>query len=224
MHPLVAFAVLPPACYLCGAVPFGWIAGRLNGIDIREHGSRNVGATNVARVLGWAWGLAVFVLDLAKGLAPVAVAGRLLLEHPVGGDERAVHLARALCVFAAVAGHVWTFWLRFRGGKGVATALGAVLAVWPEYTWAGIVGFAVWLATVAVTRYVSAASIAGAVGFTAAYFAFAGSAALGAQLPLAVLAAGASVLIIVKHRGNIARLLAGTEPRLGTGVGGEGRE
>lgn len=218
MNPLVAFAALPGACYFCSAIPFGYLAGRLKGIDIREHGSRNVGATNVGRVLGRSWGIAVFALDVAKGFSPVFLAGSwLAANREAGGDERLLHLARVLCAFAAVAGHMWTFWLGFRGGKGVATALGAVLAIWPEYTYAGAAAFAVWLLTVLLTRYVSLASMLAATGFAAAYFVMAGAAALAGQSPLAAFAVLTAVLIIVKHRSNIGRLLAGTEPKIGGG-------
>jgi glycerol-3-phosphate acyltransferase PlsY len=215
MDPLISFVALPAACYLCGSVPFGWIAGRTKGIDIREHGSKNVGATNVGRVMGKPWGIAVFVLDVTKGLLPVLAAGAYLREH-YHGDERLLHLARVLCAFAAVAGHVWTFWLGFKGGKGVATALGAVVAIWPEFTYAGGVGLAVWLLTAAGTRYVSLASMVGVVGFAAAYFVMAGRAAVESQVPLAAFAVVTAVLIVVKHRSNVGRLMAGTEPKIGS--------
>jgi glycerol-3-phosphate acyltransferase PlsY len=219
MEAILAFVVLPAACYFCGAIPFGWLIGKAHGIEIREHGSKNVGATNVGRVLGRRWGLLTFALDVAKGALPVLAVPFVLGDRL--DSEALYQLSRVLCAFAAVAGHLYTFWLGFKGGKGVATALGAIVAIWPEFTWAGLAAFGVWLAVVAISRYVSLASITAAAAFPLAYLGWLAWAAWGAwaawqnQVPLMVFSVLTAVLIIVKHRANIARLLAGTEPKIG---------
>lgn len=192
MHIAVLFAI----AYLAGSVPFGLLLGRLSGKDIRQYGSGNIGATNVWRVCGWRWGLAAFVLDFAKGLAPVLLAGADVWP----GIAAAV---------GAVLGHTFPVWLRFRGGKGVATSAGAV---------AGLMGgafgiaIAVFIITVAVSHYISLGSMTASVALAAAAYCLLPD-ALGADLPLFVLSLVLMALIIVRHRGNISRILAGTENR-----------
>ena len=123
-----------PAAFLCGSIPFGMLIARARGIDIRAHGSGNIGATNVGRVLGRTWGVAVFALDVCKGLAPVLVAGAALgtLGH-IAAPARDAWLVLATAA-AAILGHVFCPWLRFKGGKGVATSLGALAGVFPVLT------------------------------------------------------------------------------------------
>ncbi|HEY8417963.1 MAG TPA: glycerol-3-phosphate 1-O-acyltransferase PlsY [Limnochordales bacterium] len=185
------------ACYLLGAVPFGFLAGRLWGnVDIRTMGSGNIGATNVLRTLGAVPAVLVLLLDAAKGWAAVWVALRL------GLSEAAV----AGAALAAVAGHNWPVFLGFRGGRGIATALGVLIALAPMVA-AVLVG--VWLIIVVSTRYVSLGSMVASallplllvVGRFPGAYAVAG-------LILAVTA-------IWRHRPNIARLLVGTEHRIG---------
>ena len=152
-------AFVPLAAYLVGAIPFGYLVARLNGVDIFRAGSGNIGATNVARVVGRRAGLLVFALDMLKGAVPVALAvplSRLLTEDPVttGRDE----LVRVLAAVAAFLGHLFPVWLGFRGGKGVATGLGTVLVLVPG---PAAVALLVWLAAVSAKHFVSFGSILG---------------------------------------------------------------
>ncbi len=192
--------------YLLGSIPFGFIAARLNGIDIREHGSKNIGATNVWRVCGRKYGLPVFILDAVKGVGTVLLARWLAVQWPA--DAALAAITGAIC---CVLGHSFPVWLNFKGGKGVATSLGVLLAMLPCEA---LAAFGVWLAVFFLSRYVSLASIAAAVALP--------SFAIVAQLlgwgrgwPYAGFAVVAGVLVVVRHKGNIQRLRAGTESRFG---------
>ncbi len=211
---IALWVLLPLGAYLVGATPFAWIIARYRGVDLRTVGSGNIGATNVGRACGRAWGYLCFVLDVAKGLAPTWAAGALLVAN--GGVpapwEQVVWLATGS---ASVVGHVAPFWLGFRGGKGVATSLGVVLGVYPYFTFAGLAALGVWIAVVLASRYVSLASIVAAGAFLPLLAAFNGAGRVGDLGPMFAFAATIVALIIVRHRGNIARLLAGTENRIG---------
>ncbi len=194
------------AGYLFGSVPFGLLVARLKGIDIREHGSKNIGATNVWRVCGAKFGLPVFILDALKAVAAVLLA-RWLAVH-FSGDGAWCGIAGAM---SCVLGHSFPIWLQFKGGKGVATSLGGLLALLPLE---GVTAFAVWLIVFFASRYVSLASIAAAVALPIL--------ATGAQLmgwghgwPCVGFAAAVALLVIIRHKANIQRLLAGTENRFG---------
>jgi glycerol-3-phosphate acyltransferase PlsY len=192
------------AGYLCGALPFGLWLGRLRGIDVREHGSRNLGATNVYRVLGPPLGLLTLALDIAKGAVPAWLLPGLpfFAAFPGGREWCAVTVG-----LAAVAGHVWTCFAGFRGGKGVATTVGVLLAVAPV---AFAVFAGVFLVTLAVTRYVSLGSILGSVAFVVALL-WQSAGHLGRPaLWMGVLLA---VLVIARHKDNLARLRRGEERR-----------
>lgn len=187
------------ASYLLGSIPTSYLAAKIGaGIDLREHGSKNLGATNLYRVLGWKYAIPVGAFDVAKGAVPVAVFGAF-----AGGDA---WVPVALGV-AAVIGHVYPVFMKFRGGKGVATAAGAVLALAPAAL--GISAL-VWIAVLVATGYVSLASMLGAIVFPIAVRLLdPGNAyTLGVGVLLAV-------FIIVTHRSNIKRLLAGEENRFG---------
>lgn len=203
---LIAFA------YFCGALPFGYWAGRMKGIDIRQHGSGNIGATNVIRVLGKKTGIPVFILDMLKGFAPTFLAA-WWMKSRCGADANAATLVAVLCAAAAVLGHTFTFWLGFKGGKGVATYIGILAGLY----WPGAVVFAlVWLATAFLTRYSSlSALVACTVVPFAAWLGPAVAQASGGDRRVALVAAALSLLVFVTHRGNIARLLAGTESKIG---------
>ena len=179
--------------YLFGSIPFGLVLARLRGLDIREHGSGNIGATNVARNLGKKLGLLVLLLDAAKGALPVLAARWLGLEPSV----------IAAVAWAAIAGHCFPVWLRFRGGKGVATTLGALVALEPLAT---AIALGVFFLIFLITRIVAAGSIGVAVALPLAVL-------LHGTAPDAVLALtiALGLLIIVRHRGNIARMLRGEE-------------
>ena len=193
--------------YLLGAAPFGYLIARAKGVDIRERGSGNIGATNVGRVLGRGWGVLCFVLDVGKGLVPTLIVSRL---H---ADEAGVSLAAVLVGLAAIVGHNWPVYLGFRGGKGVATSCGVFLALF----WQGVViALGIWVVTVALTRYVSVGSMAAGVALPVCALALQEDPLGREGIALTAFAALAAVLSIVRHRANIARLLKGTEHKIGT--------
>lgn len=191
----LAVAVLL-ASYVLGSIPFSYLVARSRGVDVRRVGSGNVGATNVMRSAGAAAGLAAFALDFLKGMAASVLALRFSPEGP----------GPAMAAVAAVLGHMYPVWLRFRGGKGVATGAGAFLPLAAVPTAAGLLAFAVVLAA---TRYASIASISGTVALAALAF------LLGYPRPVAVAAGVLGLLIVWKHRANLKRVAAGTESRVG---------
>lgn len=200
------------AAYLIGSVPFGYIAGRLNGIDLREHGSRNIGATNAVRVLGKGWGIPVFVMDFLKGLVPL-----LLMKYHLGGAVTAFtpeQMGWFLGVmFAVILGHTFTCFLKFKGGKGVATTGGCLFALSP---WVGLGALLFWLGSMVITRYVSFSSIMAGVGMiavAAAEFCFCDAGCSVADVMVLGLLAIILILVTVKHRANIVRIMNGTEPK-----------
>jgi glycerol-3-phosphate acyltransferase PlsY len=212
---------LVPIAYLLGSIPFGLIVARTRGIDPRTAGSKNIGATNVGRLLGGKFFAIVFTLDLLKGLIPMLAAGSVLLNLQGRPQEyRAQDYALWLLVgFAAIFGHMFSVFLKFKGGKGVATSAGVLLGLFPYYTLPGLVSILIFLILFKLTRYVSVASMAGSASFAFAYLGI-GLAMrwpiLGAQWPLLAFAIFMAALIIYKHRGNLARLRAGTENRIGS--------
>ena len=200
------------AAYLIGAIPFGYLAGRLNGIDLREHGSCNIGATNAVRVLGKKWGIPVFLLDFAKGYVPL-----LLMKLHLGGDATqfgAGEMGWFLGVmFALVMGHTYTCYLGFKGGKGVATTAGCMMALSPL-----LLGLAlsVWILMMALTRWVSLSSMVAGVAMVVLgmyEFWWADGALSAPDMMLIGLLGLICILIIVKHRANISRIINGTEPK-----------
>lgn len=187
--------------YIVGATPFGFLAGKMKGIDIRDHGSGNIGATNVLRTLGKPIGITVLVMDVLKGLIPVVIAQSL-------SDNSLVHVMTAI---TTILGHNYTFWLRFKGGKGIATTGGAVLPIMP---FALIAAVLIWLITVKTTRYVSLASIAAAITIPVIITV---RGLIQNNLDFIILGLGLFVclLAIWKHRGNIGRLRRGEELQFG---------
>jgi len=211
---------LLPVAYLLGSVPFGLIVARRYGVDPRKAGSGNIGATNVGRLLGKKVGITVFVLDLLKGLIPTLAASWVVAEQLIltGSAGQAVYGLWLAVGFAAIAGHMFSMFLKFKGGKGVATSAGVVLGVWPDYTVAAVVVLAVWAVCFKVTKIVSLSSIIAAIMFPAAYAGTAlvmGRELFGPRWPLLAFAAVVALMIVWKHRANIARLRAGTEHRFG---------
>ena len=204
--PVLAIALSITGSYLLGSVPFGLLAARLKGVDIRKHGSGNIGATNVWRVCGWRCGLPVFALDVLKGVAAVVLARWLAVKF--SGDAAWCGIAAAM---ACIIGHSFPVWLGFRGGKGVATSLGVFLGLmWMP----SVAALLVWFAVFKMSGYVSLASIVAAVVLPAAAVAMQFT---GWQpgWTLCGFAAFAGLLVILRHRSNIARLRAGTENRFG---------
>jgi len=183
--------------FFFGAIPWGFIAGRLRGVDLRERGSGNIGATNTLRELGAAAGVTVLILDAFKGWASVALA---LYLH----TSPWIVVAAGLC---AVLGHIYSPFVRFNGGKGVATSLGVLLGLSPLVAGGALVIF---LAVVIVTRYVSLGSIVAAAGQAGLFW------LLPVPLPYRLFGLLAGVFVIVRHRKNIARLQAGAESKFGT--------
>jgi len=182
--------------FLIGSIPWGWLLTRRRGIDIRQVGSGNIGATNVARALGLRWGLLVLVLDMLKGFLPVWAVHLWVPDRSAWSGWVAV---------SVVAGHMFTPWLRFRGGKGVATAAGAFLALEP---WALLMAFGVFLIVFSLTETVSVASLSAALAFgliDKVLFEVSGPAFVPTGLVI--------LLIWVRHTDNLRRILRGQEPR-----------
>jgi glycerol-3-phosphate acyltransferase PlsY len=206
---------LIPIAYLIGCIPFGLLVGLAKGVDPRTAGSRNIGATNVARLLGGRYFGVVFTLDMLKGLIPTAAAAFLL--HRAGHALSATdYLLWLLVGFAAIAGHMFSLFLKFKGGKGVATSAGVLLGLFPYFTWPGLIAIGIWVILFLITRYVSLASIIGVGCFPIAYVVVGKLMdwpIFAEQLPLLIFAVFVASLIIYKHRTNIARLRAGTENR-----------
>lgn len=184
------------ACYLIGSIPFGWIFGRVKGIDIRHYGSGSIGTTNVKRVLGSKWGLLTMVTDTFKGFAAF-----LLAFHFVG-DQRLALLGG----LAAVLGHVFPCYIGWKGGKGVATTLGVLLALQPL---TGFFAFSLWVMVVVATRYVSLASIIASIALMVMEW------RTCPDLAIRYTITAACVLIVVMHHQNIRRLLRGEESKMG---------
>jgi glycerol-3-phosphate acyltransferase PlsY len=201
---VLAFVVLFVLAYLCGSIPFGLVIGKLfYGVDVRQHGSGNVGTTNVFRVLGTKAGVAVLVCDMLKGYVPAALAAWLF--HP----WFAIFIAAA-----PVVGHMYSVFLRFRGGKGIATGAAVVLALVPLVF---AIILVVWIALVLTTRYVSVASLAAATLVPVLAVAF--------REPLPYQIAGVLVAVVIwwAHRGNLKRLFTGEENRVRLPWTGGGR-
>ena len=201
------------AAYLIGSVPFGYLAGRLNGIDLREHGSHNIGATNAVRVLGKKWGIPVFICDFLKGYLPLLAAIHLVSGgQPDIAQFSPAQMGWCLGVMAAVVlGHTFTCFLKFRGGKGVATMAGCLVAFHPVVAGSALGIFVVMMA---LTRYVSLSSLmAGLMMVVSAAWLFVNND--GVVTPAEWMALGMLFLIFVlvlwKHRSNIVRICRGTE-------------
>jgi glycerol-3-phosphate acyltransferase PlsY len=195
--------------YFCGSIPFGWFAGKLCGIDIREHGSKNIGATNVIRVCGKGVGIPVFLLDVLKGWFPTWLSQQWLAQHGYGVTWTST--LGILAGVAAVLGHNYTCWLKGRGGKGVATSLGLLFGTAPL---AALIGFGVWFIALKMTRYVSMASILAALAVPLVLLGMMWRSG-GWNLVLLVFITSMALLLIWRHKANIQRLRAGTEPKVG---------
>jgi glycerol-3-phosphate acyltransferase PlsY len=204
--PILAYILTAIAAYLIGSTPTGYLVAKARGIDIRTVGSGNIGATNAMRALGKPAGIFVLLMDALKGYAACAWLSSGVIAVFALPLEQQENL-RILAGIAAVLGHNFTCWLKFRGGKGIATTGGVYLALAP---WAVLIGLAAFTLAVLASRYVSIGSIVAAVALPAAVWILPPH-----NLLLGIVTTALGVMAIYKHRGNIQRLMAGTESRLG---------
>lgn len=204
---MVTLAVLLIGSYLLGSIPFGYLAGRLGGIDIRQVGSGNVGATNVVRVLGKIYGYPVFALDVLKGFAAVKISMSMTPGPPPQWNS--AEIAGILAGMSSVLGHLYPPWLNFKGGKGVATAGGVLLALMPIAT---LIGAAIWIIVFWLTRYVSLASVTAAVLLPIVILVVSWQ-DQNRKKPLVYSSVCVAALVVWRHRSNLSRLMRGTEPR-----------
>ncbi len=209
--PILGYILTAFGAYLLGSIPTGFMLARARGIDIRKVGSGNIGATNVFRILGTVAGVGVLLVDALKGwLAVVVLAPEIGRWLYPGADPLAREWFRVVGGICAILGHNYTCWLRFKGGKGIATSAGTLLALVP---WSLLIAFVVWLVIFVLTRYVSLASIAAAFVLPFATW------LTGQSTLLIVLTAAMALLAIHKHKSNIQRLLKGTEHKIGARKG-----
>jgi len=200
--------------YLLGSIPFAQIIAKAHKIDLRKVGSGNIGATNLSRALGRKWGYFCFALDVFKGFIPVFVVSGFFSD---AGDIRQQFGLLAVGA-ASVTGHMFPVYLKFKGGKGVATSFGAALGLWPYYTICALAAFTVWVFVVLIWRYVSLASIAAAVSFCITLVVgvlIVPGWNLSRVWPLVIVSVLIPVLVIFRHKANIKRLMAGTESKVG---------
>jgi glycerol-3-phosphate acyltransferase PlsY len=193
--------------YLIGSFPAGFLAGRIAGVDIRKVGSGNIGATNVLRILGKRFGYPVFLIDFLKGFIAVELAG-LIANHAQAGESCAEFCAMTAGVFAVI-GHSYPLWLRFKGGKGVATSIGVFFGLMPL---AALVVCAVWIITFEISRYVSLASVVAALCLPVAVVVISLFKSPSGPV-LFYFSLCITAMVVVRHRSNLARLFHGTEPR-----------
>lgn len=217
MKPRQRVTCLLPVAYMLGSVPFGLVVGRLKGVDLLSHGSKNIGATNAGRLLGRKYFFIVFLLDMLKGLLPMLAAGLLLSDQLEKHGKLNFHqnIMWLAVGFAAIIGHMFSAFLKFRGGKGIATSAGVIMGLFPYFTLPGIGMFLVWYVTFKLFRYVSLASMVAAITFPLFYAGIGiwqGWPLTGDQLPLGIFTVIVTGLIIYKHRSNIRRLIQGKEP------------
>jgi glycerol-3-phosphate acyltransferase PlsY len=204
---IVTWLVCAVAAYLLGSIPSGFLVAQARGVDIRKVGSGNIGATNVVRTLGKGPGILVLLMDALKGWLSVAALPRVvlaLLVPSLSQEPLALETMQIIGGICAILGHNYTCWLQFKGGKGIATSAGVLLALVP---WALLIILTIWFVLFSTTRYVSLASIAASAALPVASW-------LTHESLTKVIVTGAmGALAIYKHKGNIQRLLEGTEPR-----------
>ena len=217
MYPIFIPAII--GAYLLGSIPFGLLIAWVHGRDLRSIGSGNIGATNVARALGRKWAYICFALDVLKGLVPMLAVLPLTTSLSAQSQtEKTIVLFLWLAVgCAAILGHIFPVYLKFKGGKGVSTSFGVALGLWPYYTICALIAIAVWAVVVFIWRYVSLASVTASVAFPLALIV---SIALrpGWEIahlwPLVIAATAIPLMVIIRHRENIKRLLSGTESKI----------
>ncbi|HEV3100567.1 MAG TPA: glycerol-3-phosphate 1-O-acyltransferase PlsY [Candidatus Udaeobacter sp.] len=204
---MLAFAVVVTGSYLLGSIPFGYLTGRIAGIDIRKCGSGNVGATNVIRTLGKGYGYPVFVADFLKGFGAVKIS--MLVATRLQPGWSSSEMFGIVAAISSVLGHSFPVWLNFKGGKGVATSAGALFCLAPV---AALVGASVWILTFLVTRYVSVASVAAAAALPVIILIITRLRETGGK-SLFYSSVCLAAVVIWRHRSNLSRLVRGTEAR-----------
>ena len=208
----VFFPLAIIAAYLLGSIPFGLLIAKAHGKDLRSIGSGNIGATNVSRALGRKWAYFCFVLDVLKGLVPMLAT--MIIAKPYSVILLWLWLAVGC---AAILGHIFPIYVKFKGGKGVATSFGVALGLWPYFTVCALFFAVTWIAVVLMWRYVSLASIAASLTFPLVLIMaiiLIPSWELAILWPVVITAFAIPVMVIVRHRENIQRLLAGTESKI----------
>jgi glycerol-3-phosphate acyltransferase PlsY len=205
---IVGYIVTVVAAYLLGSIPTGFLVAKAKGIDIRTVGSGNIGATNVFRALGTPAGVVVLLVDALKGWVAVVLVSRAVYHWILPGSDAQEREWLAICAgLSAILGHNYTCWLHFKGGKGIATSAGVLVALVP---WSLIIILTIWILVFAFTRYVSLASICASASLPFAAW------LTGQSLTMVIVVALMGALAIYKHKGNIQRLLKGTESRIGS--------
>jgi len=205
--------------YLAGSIPFGVIIARLKGVNIREHGSKNIGATNVGRVLGKNFGVLCFFLDVLKGAIPVYVIGILTSSfgQPIELISTNAMLLWISVALASLLGHMYSPWLKFGGGKGIATTFGGMVAMWPLLTIPVLLAFLAWIITLKATKMISLASlVASLVLFIDAVVTVLFDSTIKHAWPLLAVTGVIIVMVFWKHRSNILRIIHGKEPKVGS--------
>ncbi|UCE48888.1 MAG: glycerol-3-phosphate 1-O-acyltransferase PlsY [Phycisphaerales bacterium] len=214
------FPLVIVASYFLGSIPFGLLLAKAHGKDLRSIGSGNIGATNVSRALGKRWAYFCFALDVLKGLIPMLATLHLARALPDQSQgERVILLWLWLATgCAAILGHIFPIYVKFKGGKGVATSFGVALGLWPYFTVCAALALAAWLIVVLTWRYVSLASIVASVAFPlvliAATILIPGW-RFGDLWPVVATAIAIPAIVLMRHRENIRRLRAGTETKIG---------
>ena len=204
---LLSYIITAVAAYLLGSIPTGYLVAKAKGVDIRAHGSGNIGATNVFRVLGKAAGIFVLVVDALKGFVACSLVPRLVIKMVnTPSSDQLMETLLIVAGIGAILGHNYTCWLKFKGGKGIATTAGVLIALFPK---AFLVCLAVWLIVFFLSKYVSLASIAAAFCLPIAAWYF------NRSPKMIIVATLMGLLAIYKHKANIQRLMNGTENRFG---------
>lgn len=204
---VIIFVVVFLVSYLVGAIPWAFIIGKLHGVDIRKHGSGNVGATNVTRIIGKPWGILCFIIDFLKGFLPVIVV-ELIFPKLIYLNQTQVSSLIILAVIATVAGHVYPVYLGFKGGKGISTGTGTLVALTP---YAIVIGLIIWVIVFKISKYVSLASIIAAITVPISSLIFSSTGVYHIDITLQFFILLLALFAIYKHKSNIKRLLNGTE-------------
>jgi glycerol-3-phosphate acyltransferase PlsY len=221
---IAAWIISVLCAFIAGSIPFGVLIARLKGINIQEHGSKNIGATNVGRVLGKKLGIVCFVLDVLKGSIPVLVVGCITGTFgkqldDIGTTEMLLWIIVAL---AALLGHMYPPWLSWKGGKGVATTFGGMVAMWSLLTVPVLLAMLAWIVSLVLWRLVSLASVVAAASLPIMTLGWVywrtGSVSIEQSWPMIAVTSMIAALVLWKHRSNIQRIANGQEPKLGSAI------